>query len=97
MLVLYGAHDEIVAAEPMCAWLETLRASDEWQVALYPSGWHLLTRDLDAARALADRRRDSSIPARACRPESTPGGRSNVSAASPRTTGTPLSSMAVPA
>jgi alpha-beta hydrolase superfamily lysophospholipase len=54
MLVLYGAHDEIVPAEPMCSWLETLRGSDEWQVALYPSGWHLLMRDLDAARALAD-------------------------------------------
>ena len=54
MLVLYGAHDEIVPAEPMCSWLETLGASDEWQVALYPSGWHLLTRHLDAARVLAD-------------------------------------------
>ena len=54
MLVLYGAHDEIVPAQPMCAWLETLHASDEWQVALYPSGWHLLTRHLDAARVLAD-------------------------------------------
>ena len=53
MLVLYGAHDEIVPPQPMCAWLETLR-TDEWQAALYPSGWHLLTRDLDAARVLAD-------------------------------------------
>ena len=53
MLVLYGAHDEIVPPQPMCAWLETLRA-DEWQPALYPSGWHLLTRDLDAERVLAD-------------------------------------------
>jgi alpha-beta hydrolase superfamily lysophospholipase len=54
MLVLYGAHDEVVPAEPMCSWLEALRGSDEWQVALYPSGWHLLMRGLDAARALAD-------------------------------------------
>jgi alpha-beta hydrolase superfamily lysophospholipase len=53
-LVLYGAHDEIVPAEPMCSWLETLGSSPEWQVALYPSGWHLLTRHLDAARVLAD-------------------------------------------
>jgi len=29
-------------------------ASVEWQVALYPSGWHLLTRHLDAARVLDD-------------------------------------------
>jgi alpha-beta hydrolase superfamily lysophospholipase len=53
-LVLYGAHDEIVPPQPMCAWLETLPASGQWQVALYPSGWHLLTRDLDAGRVLAD-------------------------------------------
>jgi alpha-beta hydrolase superfamily lysophospholipase len=53
VLVLYGAHDQIVPAQPMCAWLGTLRG-DEWQPALYPSGWHLLTRDLDAARVLAD-------------------------------------------
>jgi alpha-beta hydrolase superfamily lysophospholipase len=53
-LVLYGAHDEIVPAEPMCSWLETRASSAEWQVALYPSGWHLLTRQLDAARVLAD-------------------------------------------
>ena len=54
VLVLYGARDEIVPAEPMCAWLEALPDSGEWQAALYPSGWHLLTRDRDAARALAD-------------------------------------------
>lgn len=54
VLVLYGAHDEIVPAEPMCSWLEALGTSQEWQVALYPSGWHLLTRHLDAARVLAD-------------------------------------------
>ena len=54
VLVLYGARDEIVPPEPMCAWLEGLPDSSEWQPALYPSGWHLLTRDRDAARALAD-------------------------------------------
>jgi acylglycerol lipase len=54
MLVLYGAHDEIVPPQPMCAWLQTLPHSGQWQAALYPSGWHLLTRDLDAARVLAD-------------------------------------------
>jgi alpha-beta hydrolase superfamily lysophospholipase len=53
MLVLYGAHDQIVPPQPMCAWLATLR-TDEWQPALYPSGWHLLTRDRDAARVVAD-------------------------------------------
>jgi acylglycerol lipase len=52
VLVLYGAHDEILPPQPMCTWLE--RAPDDWQTGLYPSGWHLLTRNLDAARALAD-------------------------------------------
>jgi hypothetical protein len=37
----------------MCAWLETL-PPEHWQAALYPSGWHLLTRSRDAARVLAD-------------------------------------------
>ncbi len=54
VLVLYGAHDQILPPQPMCAWLETLRAAEGWQVALYPSGWHLLTRHLDAARTLDD-------------------------------------------
>jgi alpha-beta hydrolase superfamily lysophospholipase len=53
-LVLYGAHDHIVPPRPMCTWLKTVRAAEGWQVALYPSGWHLLTRDLDAARTLGD-------------------------------------------
>jgi acylglycerol lipase len=53
-LVLYGAHDEIVPPAPTCAWLKTLRPADGWQVGLYPSGWHLLTRDRNAARVLAD-------------------------------------------
>jgi alpha-beta hydrolase superfamily lysophospholipase len=54
MLVLYGAHDEIVPPQPMCAWLAALPASSSSRAALYPSGWHLLTRGLDAARVLTD-------------------------------------------
>jgi alpha-beta hydrolase superfamily lysophospholipase len=54
VLVLYGARDQIVPPGPMCAWLESLPASDRWQAAVYPSGWHLLTRGRDAARVLAD-------------------------------------------
>jgi alpha-beta hydrolase superfamily lysophospholipase len=52
-LVLYGAHDEIVPPQPMCAWLARMRPSGS-RTALYPSGWHLLTRDLDADRVLTD-------------------------------------------
>jgi alpha-beta hydrolase superfamily lysophospholipase len=54
VLVLYGAHDEILPAQPMCKWLSTLPAGEGWQPAFYPSGWHLLTRSLDAPRSLAD-------------------------------------------
>jgi len=54
VLVLYGARDEIVPPGAMCAWLTALPDSRRWQPALYPSGWHLLTRDRDAARVLAD-------------------------------------------
>ena len=53
VLAVYGAHDEIVPPEPTCSWLRTL-SGPHWQAALYPSGWHLLTRDLDAERVLAD-------------------------------------------
>jgi acylglycerol lipase len=42
-----------VPPPPTCAWLETLGPADDWQVALYPSGWHLLTRDRNAGRVLA--------------------------------------------
>jgi alpha-beta hydrolase superfamily lysophospholipase len=54
VLVLYGAHDAILPPRPVCTWLETLRASDGWRIAFYPSGWHLLTRHLDAERVLTD-------------------------------------------
>ncbi len=50
-LVLYGAHDEIVPPQPVCTWLS---AADGWRAALYPSGWHLLTRSLDGERVLGD-------------------------------------------
>lgn len=50
-LVLYGAHDEIVPPHPLCTWLN---AADGWHAALYPSGWHLLTRSRDGDRVLAD-------------------------------------------
>jgi alpha-beta hydrolase superfamily lysophospholipase len=48
LLILYGAHDEIVPPRPMCAWIESLSSQHNWQLAFYPQGWHLLTRDRDA-------------------------------------------------
>ena len=53
-LILYGAQDEIVPPRAMCPWVTRLDPSGRWQFALYPNGWHLLTRDLDAAIVRAD-------------------------------------------
>ncbi len=47
LLVLYGAHDEIMPSSAICAWIGSL-APGRSQFAVYPKGWHLLTRDLDA-------------------------------------------------
>jgi acylglycerol lipase len=53
-LILYGAHDLIVPALPLCRWVASLDPAGPWQLAVYPNGWHLLFRDLDAATPLAD-------------------------------------------
>lgn len=53
-LILYGGHDEIVPERPMCRWVATLDVDEPWQFAVYPDGWHLLTRDLQAATLLED-------------------------------------------
>ena len=47
LLVLYGARDEIVPPSAICTWIGSL-ATRGAQFAVYPSGWHLLTRGLDA-------------------------------------------------
>jgi alpha-beta hydrolase superfamily lysophospholipase len=54
VLILYGAHDLIVPARPLCRWVASLDAAGPWRLALYPDGWHLLLRDVGAATPLAD-------------------------------------------
>jgi acylglycerol lipase len=54
LLILYGAHDSIVPALPLCRWVASLEYDGPWQLAVYPNGWHLLLRDLGAATPLAD-------------------------------------------
>jgi alpha-beta hydrolase superfamily lysophospholipase len=54
MLILYGGRDEIVPPNAVCAWLASLEPSERRQFAFYPEGWHLLTRDLQAATVKAD-------------------------------------------
>lgn len=51
-LVLYGERDEIIPRRPICRMLSTLPASA--RVAIYPTGYHLLTRDLEAKVVLED-------------------------------------------
>lgn len=53
-LILYGAEDEIVPERPMCRWVQTLDPAEPWQFAVYPKGWHLLARGLDAPAVLTD-------------------------------------------
>ena len=51
-LVLYGERDELIPKAPTYAMLKRLAAPH--RVAIYPTGYHMLLRDLDAAIVLAD-------------------------------------------
>lgn len=51
-LVLYGERDEIIPRRPTCRMLAALASSA--RVAVYPSGYHMLTRDLGAGVVLED-------------------------------------------
>ena len=57
-LILYGDADEVIPAEAACALLERLPAQDadapEWRLALYPEGYHMLTRYTRRERTEAD-------------------------------------------
>jgi len=55
-LVLYGERDEIIPAQPVCEMLTALpaRRPASWRLVLYPEGYHMLTRDLQAAVVLED-------------------------------------------
>jgi len=54
LLVLYGAHDEIVPPEPTCAWVASQAPDEHRTLAFYPDGWHMLTRDRNAQTVLTD-------------------------------------------
>jgi alpha-beta hydrolase superfamily lysophospholipase len=53
-LVLYGEHDEIVPREPVEQLVESLPGPASQRVALYPEGYHMLLRDLDAEIIVGD-------------------------------------------
>jgi len=58
-LVLYGLNDKIIPPEPVCYWLTRL-ATISWNDAsnlrfiIYPYGWHMLTRQLEANNTIQD-------------------------------------------
>lgn len=55
-LILYGLEDEIIPPEATCTMLRRIEERDPpWPtVAIYPDGYHLLTRDLQGERTRAD-------------------------------------------
>lgn len=67
-LVLYGAKDEIVPKRPTVRMLETMNGSR--RVAVYPAGYHMLLRDLQAETVWRDvaawiRDRHAPLPSQA--------------------------------
>ena len=58
LLVLYGGKDDLVPKKPTCAVLGALRgrpsAERDLRVVLYPNGYHMLFRDLQGDRVVAD-------------------------------------------
>jgi hypothetical protein len=58
-LVLYGLNDRIIPARPVCDWLAQMNTDPTAKApdfVIYPSGWHLLTRQLDTQEVLQDLR-----------------------------------------
>ena len=55
-LILYGEHDEIIPPAAFCQMLNILpdRATSDWRMVLYPNGYHMLTRDLQAEVVIQD-------------------------------------------
>lgn len=56
LLIQYGQRDDIIPAPAACALFERLRVSPSSgrRLALYPEGYHYLTRDLQRARTIGD-------------------------------------------
>lgn len=56
VLLLYGEQDEIIPKGALCDFLRTWRvgAAAGWRMALYPKGYHMLTRDLQGDAVLQD-------------------------------------------
>jgi acylglycerol lipase len=54
-LLLYGAHDELVPAEPVKQFVNAMpQRSGEDTIAYYDAGYHMLLRDLEGAKVATD-------------------------------------------
>lgn len=55
-LLLYGEHDEIIPPDPTCELLASLPGGNDrrWRAVLYPEGYHMLLRDLQAVAVYRD-------------------------------------------
>ena len=58
-LVLYGLNDKIIPPEPVCYWLTrlattSLNDASNLRLIIYPNGWHMLTRQLEAKVVIQD-------------------------------------------
>jgi len=53
-LLLYGANDRLVPVGPMRAAIGQMPVRPDSRIAVYPTGYHMLLRDLDAAKPQAD-------------------------------------------
>lgn len=56
VLLLYGERDEVIPRSAVCRMLAGLPPGHErdWRTVLYPHGYHMLTRDLQATTVLRD-------------------------------------------
>ena len=67
-LLLYGERDEIIPQDAFCAALARMpEDATGVRIVLYENGWHMLTRDLQAERVMADiaawiQNRDAPLP-----------------------------------
>ena len=64
-LLLYGANDNVIQKDPMRQALERAGERSGLRTALYPDGWHILNRDLQAETMYRDVEawlRDASAP-----------------------------------
>lgn len=53
-LALYGAHEQVLPADPVAKARAALAANPKATVKVYPDGWHMLLRDLQAVRVWED-------------------------------------------